>query len=235
MIRYLLACTLAASAGLLVTQLATAADTPATAATAAQPSTAIPAARATPGAAGATAKPATPEKIAEDAKAAAATAKTNSAAAAATADKAAAQKPAAATAAAPDKKAKKADAGTDKPEDAPVAEAPAKPVPLKPPVCMVAEFRAIGMDTSDIQLRRSKALAWIKKKGKDCTAEQLLVMRNNRSQWLGTADSASVAASIDGLLEAFAVTNREVSILLYGTPPPPPKPPEDKNKAAKPK
>jgi hypothetical protein len=31
---------------------------------------------------------------------------------------------------------------------------------------------------------------------------------------------------IDGLLESFAETNREVAILLYGTPPPPPKPDE---------
>jgi hypothetical protein len=103
---------------------------------------------------------------------------------------------------------------------------PVKTGPFKAPNCAVAEFRAIGIDNPDERTRRVKAIAWLKKKAPDCTAEQLIVMRNNREQWLGSADSASIAAMIDGLLESFAETNREVSILLYGTPPPPPKPDE---------
>ena len=67
-------------------------------------------------------------------------------------------------------------------------------------------------------------MAWLRKKAKQCTPEQLLVMRNNRSQWMGTADSGQVAAEIDGLLEGFAMTNPAVAALLYGTPPPPPAP-----------
>jgi hypothetical protein len=90
----------------------------------------------------------------------------------------------------------------------------------------VAEFRAIGIDNPDERTRRTKAIAWLKKKAPDCSAEQLIVMRNNREQWLGSADSATIAAMIDGLLESFAETNREVAILLYGTPPPPAKPDE---------
>jgi len=107
---------------------------------------------------------------------------------------------------------------------------PVKTGPFKAPNCAVAEFRAIGIDTPDERTRRTKAIAWLKKKAPDCTAEQLIVMRNNREQWLGSADSATIAAMIDGLLESFAETNREVSILLYGTPPPPPKP-DEKNAA----
>ncbi len=108
---------------------------------------------------------------------------------------------------------------------------PPKPQgPLKPPGCAVAEFRAIGIDNTDEQARRSKATEWLKKKGPNCSAEQLIVIRNNRSQWLGNADSATVASLVDGLLESFAETNPAVSILLYGTPPPPPKP--DDKKAA---
>ncbi len=103
---------------------------------------------------------------------------------------------------------------------------PVKTGPFKAPNCAVAEFRAIGIDHPDERTRRTKAIAWLKKKAPDCTAEQLIVMRNNREQWLGSADSATIAAMIDGLLESFAETNREVSILLYGTPPPPPKPDE---------
>ena len=107
---------------------------------------------------------------------------------------------------------------------------PVKTGPFKAPNCAVAEFRAIGIDNPDERTRRAKAIAWLKKKAPDCTAEQLIVMRNNREQWLGSADSATIAAMIDGLLESFAETNREVSILLYGTPPPPPKP-DEKNTA----
>jgi hypothetical protein len=103
---------------------------------------------------------------------------------------------------------------------------PVKTGPFKAPNCAVAEFRAIGIDNPDERTRRAKAIAWLKKKAPDCTAEQLIVMRNNREQWLGSADSATIAAMIDGLLESFAETNREVSILLYGTPPPRPKPDE---------
>ncbi len=121
--------------------------------------------------------------------------------------------------------------GTDTVVETPPEPAP-KPGPLKPPSCAVAEFRAIGIDTTDEQTRRTKAASWLKRKAKDCTAEQLIVIRNNRSQWLGSADSAELAAAIDGLLESFAETNREVSLLLYGTPPPPPAPPGDANKAA---
>jgi len=103
---------------------------------------------------------------------------------------------------------------------------PVKTGPLKPPGCAVAEFRAIAINNPDEKTRRTKAIAWLKKKAPDCSAEQLIVMRNNREQWLGSADSATIAAMIDGLLESFAETNREVAILLYGTPPPPPKPDE---------
>ena len=107
---------------------------------------------------------------------------------------------------------------------------PVKTGPFKAPSCAVAEFRAIGIDNPDERTRRTKAIAWLKKKAPDCTAEQLIVLRNNREQWLGTADSATIAAMIDGLLESFAETNRAVSILLYGSPPPPPKP-DEKNAA----
>lgn len=153
-----------------------------------------------------------------------------------------------ANAAAPDSLAPKADAKAESPkpqttqaEPAPApkpgkkgkVEPPPPPVktgPFKAPSCAVAEFRAIGIDNPDERTRRAKAIAWLKKKAPDCTAEQLIVLRNNREQWLGTADSATIAAMIDGLLESFAETNRAVSILLYGSPPPPPKP-DEKNAA----
>ena len=69
---------------------------------------------------------------------------------------------------------------------------PVKPGTLDPLDCVVADFRAIGIDNQDAEQRRSKAIAWLNKHGKSCTAEQLIVMRNNRQQWMGTADNAAI-------------------------------------------
>lgn len=88
------------------------------------------------------------------------------------------------------------------------------------PPCVVAEFRALGMDVSDPGKRRTQASTWLKKRAKNCSVDQLLMIRNNRAQWLGTADSASLASEVDALLEAIAADNPQVSTLLYGTPPP---------------
>ncbi len=120
-----------------------------------------------------------------------------------------------------------------KPAPPPEPEPPVKPGKLAPIECVVADFRALGIDTQNAEERRSKAFAWLKKYGKSCTAEQLVVMRNNRQHWMGNADNATLAARIDGLLEVFADTNKEIAVLLYGTPPPPPKAPGDNKDAAK--
>lgn len=184
---------------------------------------AIPAARPLPNAA-ATAKPSAPAPTAASA-ASPATAPAN-------APKADAGTPAPAAPASPPPTAPAPAPKTAKKGKAPEpVEPPPKPGPLKPPGCAVAEFRAIGIDTQDSQARREKATAWLKKKARDCTPEQLIVMRNNRAQWLGTADSAQMAAAIDGLLESFAETRPEVAVLLYGTPPELRKAKDDKGKA----
>lgn len=143
------------------------------------------------------------------------------------ANKAADAKPAATT---PPAQTPAADAEADKTGEAAPAESPAKKATAEPPPCIVADFRAIGIDTQDAEKRRAKALAWINRRGKQCTPQQLLVMRNNRAQWLGTGDSAAAAAAIDALLEVFAATNPDIALLLYGTPPPPPPPPDPKAK-----
>ena len=100
----------------------------------------------------------------------------------------------------------------------------AKPAKPDGPPCVVAEFRAIGIDTQDVIKRRAQAQTWLKQRAKQCSVEQLLMIRNNRSQWMGTADSAGLAVIVDSLLEAIAAENPRVAALLYGTPPPPPPP-----------
>jgi len=102
--------------------------------------------------------------------------------------------------------------------------ATAKTTKADGPPCVVAEFRAIGIDEQDVTKRRSRALSWLQQRSKQCSVEQLLMIRNNRSQWMGTADSAKLASVVDSLLEAIAAENPRVAALLYGTPPPPPPP-----------
>jgi hypothetical protein len=102
--------------------------------------------------------------------------------------------------------------------------ASAKTAKADGPPCVVAEFRAIGIDEQDVTKRRSRALGWLQQRSKQCSVEQLLMIRNNRSQWMGTADSAKLASVVDSLLEAIAAENPRVAALLYGTPPPPPPP-----------
>ncbi len=186
--------------------------------------TAIPAARPTSGNAAATqAKPAAPAaQPAANAPKADETAKTTP-----PANKTADTKPAP-NATAPSAQAPAADQA--KTDEATPTETPKKKAGAEPPPCIVADFRAIGIDTQDSEKRRERALAWIKRRGKQCTPQQLLVMRNNRAQWLGTGDSAAAAAAIDSLLEVFAATNPDIALLLYGTPPPPPPPPDPKAK-----
>lgn len=89
------------------------------------------------------------------------------------------------------------------------------------PLCVVAEFRALGIDVHDPVKRRTQAMGWLKKRAKNCSVDQLLMIRNNRSQWMGTADSAAMAAEVDSLLEVYAADNPQVAALLYGTVPPP--------------
>jgi hypothetical protein len=121
--------------------------------------------------------------------------------------------------------AKKPAAGTT-PAPAGTADdaAAAKTAKADGPPCVVAEFRAIGIDEQDTTKRRTRALSWLQQRSKQCSVEQLLMIRNNRSQWMGTADSAKLASVVDSLLEAIAAENPRVATLLYGTPPPPPPP-----------
>ena len=194
-------------------------------------------AAATPTATPAAARPADAKTDAKtdttkvDAKAAApaSTTKPTAAAPAATDAKkpADASNKAGATPAAADAKldAKKPAAGTT-PAPAGTADDVAAPKTAKAegPPCVVAEFRAIGIDEQDTTKRRTRALSWLQQRSKQCSVEQLLMIRNNRSQWMGTADSAKLASVVDSLLEAIAAENPRVATLLYGTPPPPPPP-----------
>jgi hypothetical protein len=91
------------------------------------------------------------------------------------------------------------------------------------PNCLVSEFRALAL--SSIEIKRAEAAkSWILTTGKDCSLDRLLILRNNRNQWLGHADSAELAGEIDKLIELAAKDSPELVKGLY-TSPDPPKPP----------
>ena len=92
--------------------------------------------------------------------------------------------------------------------------------------CLVGEFRLIALNTQNPAERRKIAEAWIKEQAKFCTIAKLLSIRNNRAQWLGTADSISIDAELDMQLEIALEKNDETFAALYGLKLPPP-PPDD--------
>ena len=91
------------------------------------------------------------------------------------------------------------------------------------PNCLVSEFRALAL--SSIEIKRAEAAkSWILNTGKNCSLDRLLILRNNRNQWLGHADSAELAGEIDKLIELAAKDAPDLVRGLY-TSPDPPKPP----------
>ena len=92
--------------------------------------------------------------------------------------------------------------------------------------CLVGEFRLIALNTPDPSQRKKVAEAWIKEQAKFCTIAKLLSIRNNRAQWLGTADSITIDAELDVQLEIALEKNDETFAALYGLKLPPP-PPDD--------
>lgn len=80
----------------------------------------------------------------------------------------------------------------------------------KAPACQVAEFRGLALATNDIQIRGEMAGNWLKTNGSSCSLEKLMVIKNNRALWLGTADSIQLMSLVDGALEVKMDANPEL-------------------------
>ena len=65
---------------------------------------------------------------------------------------------------------------------------------------MVSDFKLIALSTNDQIERERAALTWLKKVGPSCSLEKLIIIRNNRANWLGTADTTEVDVLVDTLL-----------------------------------
>ena len=77
------------------------------------------------------------------------------------------------------------------------AVAPAEPGA----VCLVADFKAIGLQTHDPQERSTKVAEWLKRNAAACSPAQAIMISSNRSAWLGTADSPMLMAALEGIIE----------------------------------
>ena len=67
--------------------------------------------------------------------------------------------------------------------------------------CLISEFRSGALLTHAPGERKAFAVAWLKKNADLCSIAQLKAIIDNRSTWLGTADTADVALLIDSVLE----------------------------------
>ena len=69
-------------------------------------------------------------------------------------------------------------------------------------VCVVAEFKGIGLHSHDPLERSAKASQWLQRNGKACTLAQAITIKSNRATWLGTAETPMVMASIESMVES---------------------------------
>ena len=66
---------------------------------------------------------------------------------------------------------------------------------------MVSDFKLIALSTNNSVERERAALTWLKKVGPSCSLEKLIIIRNNRANWLGTADTKEIFVIVDVLIE----------------------------------
>ena len=92
--------------------------------------------------------------------------------------------------------------------------------PPPPTNCAVSGFRAAVTDAPEGE-RNAKALEWLAQEGPKCTLDRWILIRNNRNQWMGTADSAKLAGVIDSKVEELAREDAGVINNLFTSPPPP--------------
>jgi hypothetical protein len=67
--------------------------------------------------------------------------------------------------------------------------------------CIVADLKAIALETHDVQVRGENAKAWLQKFGPNCSPFQIAIISANRNAWLGHADSPNFVAMIDRINE----------------------------------
>jgi len=67
--------------------------------------------------------------------------------------------------------------------------------------CLISDFKHLALSTHDQIEREKLALAWLKKVGPSCSLEKIIIIRNNRANWMGTADTLEINILVETLLE----------------------------------
>ena len=83
--------------------------------------------------------------------------------------------------------------------------------------CSISEFRTLALTTSDAQERSEVLTQWLKTNAGVCSTYQILLLNNNRSQWMGTADTAKVAGLFDQIIEAKLKHDPQALKNMYGS------------------
>ena len=65
---------------------------------------------------------------------------------------------------------------------------------------MVSDFKHLALSTHDQIEREKLALVWLKKVGPSCSLEKIIIIRNNRANWMGTADTTEIDVLVETLL-----------------------------------
>ena len=91
---------------------------------------------------------------------------------------------------------------------------PAPPMPSKTN-CSVPEFKSIALTESTADQRSKKITAWLNKNAPLCTYDQLMLIYNNRTLWLGTADSQTIAGILEKTLDAKDLESKEKAYQEY--------------------
>jgi len=102
---------------------------------------------------------------------------------------------------------------------APATAAPGAAAPRPPAVpgapCLIAQFRALALDTHNPTERAALARQWLQRNLVGCSAQKLGLIGSNRAAWLGTADSAELMGMIDTAIEAQAQADPSLLRQLY--------------------
>ncbi len=93
----------------------------------------------------------------------------------------------------------------------------AAPSSLNLSACSISEFRTLALSTQDAQERSEVLTQWLKTNAGVCSTYQILLLNNNRSQWMGTADTAKVAGLFDQIIEAKLKHDPQALKNMYGS------------------
>jgi hypothetical protein len=92
----------------------------------------------------------------------------------------------------------------------------AAPAGLYANSCSISEFRTLALTTQDAQERGEVLTRWLKANAGACSTYQILLLNNNRSQWMGTADTAKVAGLFDQIIESKLRNDPQALKSMYG-------------------